>query len=62
MSDDNDVVIRFLKERGYSETDIQRVIKKLEEYEDKTLRQSVFDSIDSGGFNIDQIIQDALND
>lgn len=59
---DDQIIIDFLKQRGHSDEEVQKVLKRLEQYDDATMRQSVFDSIAGGGFDIDQIIDDALKD
>ena len=62
LDESNRIVAEFLRARGYGEDDIKKVIDKLAKYEDETLRKSGFDSIDGGGFDIDALIRDALED
>ncbi len=63
MSQKDDQVIKdFLSQRGYSDEDVAKIMDRLVQYENETLRKSVFDSIDAGGFDIDKIIQEALGD
>ncbi len=61
MSAQDDQVIRdFLNQRGHSAGDIDKILDRMAQYENETLRKSVFDSIEAGGFDIDVIIKEAL--
>jgi hypothetical protein len=63
MSAQDDQVIRdFLTQRGHSSDEIEKILVQLAQYENATLRKSVFDSIDAGGFDIDRIIKETLGD
>lgn len=50
----------WLKERGHSTEEIAKILTKVAEYDSQTVRESIFDSIDSGDFNISAIIDEAL--
>lgn len=50
----------FLRLRGHNDDDIQKILAKLAERDSLTARESVFDSIEAGTFNLDAIIREAL--
>lgn len=50
----------YLKSRGYSPEEIQKILGKLAGYDRKTLSDAVFDSIGTNSKTLDQIIQDVL--
>ncbi len=52
-------VVEFLKERGHNHDEIHRIIAALEQYDEKTIRDAIFDSIGSG-LNINDLITDTL--
>ena len=53
-------VISWLAEQGHSPDQIEKILAKLQEYDDKTMHESLFDSISDGKFDISSIIQEAL--
>ena len=55
-------LVEWLQEKGHSTDEIQKILAKVAEYDEQTIRESVFDSIERGNFNLDAIIQEALND
>lgn len=59
---DDQLLIEFLEQRGHSEDEIQRIVKRLAEHDAASMRQSVFDSIAGGTFDLDKIIEQALGD
>ena len=50
----------FLQQRGHSESEIEKVVEKLGQHDSDVLRQSVFDSIAAGSFDLEAIIKEAL--
>ncbi|MBI2481655.1 MAG: hypothetical protein HYV60_24325 [Planctomycetia bacterium] len=63
MSDDKDKILaEFLRQRGHSEKEIAKIAKRLAEHDAKSMRESIFDSIAGGTFNLDDIIKQALDD
>ena len=62
MSDDDDdaILAEFLQQRGHSEEEIARITKRLAEHDAESMRESIFDSIAAGTFNLDDIIKQAL--
>lgn len=63
MSDSDDKVLtEFLQQRGHSPDEIEKIVKRLADHDASEMRQSVFDSIAGGSFNLDDIIKQALED
>ncbi|MBP87358.1 MAG: hypothetical protein CMJ64_11660 [Planctomycetaceae bacterium] len=61
MSDKSDtVLIEFLQQRGHSQEEIDKIMKRLAEHDAESMRESIFDSIAGGSFNLDEIIKQAL--
>ncbi len=55
-------LMEWLREQGHSPVAIRKILAKLEDYDAQTMHESVFDSINSGKFDIASIIQEALSD
>ena len=55
-------LIAWLQQQGHSESEIEKILNKVAEYDSQTLHESVFDSIDRGDFSIGAIIKEALGD
>ena len=65
MSDDSEneqQLVEYLKQRGHSQADIEKIVKRLADHDQEMFRQSVFDSIESGSFNLEAIIKEALDE
>lgn len=65
MSDDkprHEEVVQWLTEQGHSSAQIEKILAKLNEYDDQTMHESLFDSINSGKFDIGSIIKEALEE
>ncbi len=58
--DDTDMkaLIEHLRELGCSEDEVKQIIGRVRQYDEETLRDSVFDSIEGGTFNIGAIIDE----
>ncbi len=56
----NKAVVEFLTNRGYSPTEIEKIVARLASYDEKTVNNAVFDSIGRGTFTLDEIIRQAL--
>lgn len=62
-SDDEYVQLSdFLRERGHSELEIQKIVAHVRKYEADTQLYSVMDSIADGRLNLTGIIEEALGD
>lgn len=55
-------LIDWLKSQGHSDLQIGRILAKVAEYDNQTLHESIFDSIDTGDFDIASLIDEALSD
>lgn len=64
MSDSNnprhEELVAWLTERGHTPDEIGKILDKVAEYDARTINESIFDSIDSGDFNLTALIQEAL--
>ncbi len=58
----NPAVVEFLKGRGYTPAEIEKILAKLAAYDAKTVNDAVFDSIGRGTFTLDEIIRQALEE
>jgi hypothetical protein len=59
-SNDYTLLIEWLKEKGHSEAEILRILAKVRQYDERTMHDSVMDSIGSGQMTLDAIIKEAL--
>jgi hypothetical protein len=55
-------LVAWLTERGHSPEEITKILAKVEQYDAETVSGSIFDSIDSGDFDIAAIIDEALGE
>jgi hypothetical protein len=64
MSDDGwyNELVDFLESKGYTEDEVAKILDQVKQYDLQTQHDSVMDSLDGGGFDLDAIIQDALKD
>jgi hypothetical protein len=53
-------ITEWLSQRGYSAKQIAKILVKLDEFDSKINRQSVFDAIETGELDMDALIKDAL--
>ncbi len=60
--DQYESLIVLLEERGHSTAEIDKIINKVREYDNKTQHDSVMDSIGSGSMNLDDLVADALGE
>jgi hypothetical protein len=58
----NPAVVEFLQGRGYTPAEIDKILAKLDAYDEKTINDAVFDSIGRGTFTLDEIIRQALEE
>lgn len=60
MTNDHDaLLIHYLTEQGLDWPEIERVLARVREFDKRTVRESVFDSIEQGSFRLDEIIAQA---
>ena len=55
-------LIKWLQSQGHTEQQIQRILDKVAEYDQQMMHESIFDSIDSGDFDLASLIDEALAD
>lgn len=55
-------LIGWLREQNHSDEEIELIMLKVAEYDKQTTRESVFDSIDAGHFDLGKIIGEALEE
>lgn len=53
-------LITWLEDQGHSAEDIEKILAKVSEYDAQTLHESIFDSIETGQFDLSKIIDEAL--
>ena len=58
--EDYKVLVEWLTERGHSEDEIQKILARVRDYDEKTQHDSVMDSIGSGRMSLDALVNDAL--
>ena len=58
----NKILADYLKSRGYSREEIQKILRKLAEKDHKTLNDAVFDSIGNNPQALDQMIRGVLQE
>lgn len=52
----------ILKAKGHSDEEVTKIVHRVKEYDLETQHDSVMDSLDGGGFNLDAIIEEALKE
>jgi hypothetical protein len=52
----------WLADRGHNAEEVEKIMKRLEQFDETTVRDSIFDSIETGGFDMEAIIKEALAD
>jgi hypothetical protein len=55
-------LIAWLEEQGHAPDEIEKVMAKVAKYDDQTVRESIFDSINSGAIDIAEFVREALNE
>ena len=59
-SSSHQAVIEWLKRKGHTQEEIEKIMKRLRQYDRETNVDSVMDSIAAGTFNLQQIVDEAL--
>jgi hypothetical protein len=60
QTDSSAMIAQWLKDKGYSEEEVKKILARLANHDHQTLSDAVFDSIGSSGKTLDQIIGEAL--
>ena len=61
-SEDQAALIKLLKERGHTDEEVKLILARVRQYDERTLHDSVMDSIGAGRMNLDALIKEALED
>jgi hypothetical protein len=56
----NAEIVKYLEELGHTPEEIQKILARLATYDETMVRDALFDSMKSGSFDIDAVIQEAL--
>ena len=62
MAHERPEIEQWLAERGYPQAAIERILQRLDAFDSKINRESVFDAMDTGELDMDALIKDALDD
>ena len=62
MSHQHPEITQWLAERGYPPAAIEKILERLDQYDSHVNRESVFDAMEKGEFDMDALIKDALGD
>lgn len=62
MSDQRPEIQQWLSERGYPPEAIEKILQRLDQYDVRVNRESVFDAMEAGEFDMDALIKDALKE
>jgi hypothetical protein len=52
--------VAWLEDQGHTIAEIEKILEKVREYDEQTAHESVFDSIDTGHFDLRKLIDQAL--
>ena len=55
-------LVGWLRERGHTPDEIEKILAKVDEYDSQAVRESIFDSVDDGTFDFAKLIEEALVD
>ncbi len=53
---------QWLAERGYPAAAIEKILERLDHFDEKINRESVFDAMETGELDMDALIKEALDD
>jgi hypothetical protein len=59
---ENQEIVGWLKQRGHSPEEIEKILEKLTAYDQAVVRDALFDSMNSGSFDIEEVIRQALRE
>ena len=62
MDDDYVQLGDFLRERGHTESEVEKIIARVKVYEEETQLDSVMDSIGAGHMDLTSLIKEALKE
>ena len=59
---DHDNLKSYLEEQGHTPAEVEKIMRKIEEYDRNTVADSIFDSLGQDTVNLDAFIKKALAD
>lgn len=62
MTHERPEIEEWLTERGYPPAAIEKILQRLDRFDKKVNRDSVFDAMETGELDMDALIKDALGD
>ncbi len=62
MSHERPEIAEWLSQRGYPPAAVQKILQRLDQYDSRVNRESVFDAMAKGEFDMDALIKEALAD
>jgi hypothetical protein len=62
MSQERPEITDWLVERGYPPAAIAKILERLQQFDSRTQRESIFDAMETGELDMDAIIKDALKE
>ena len=55
-------LVAWLAEQGHSPDQVAKILAKVAEYDARKINESIFDSIDTGDFDLSGLIKEALGE
>lgn len=62
MAKEHPEIEQWLAERGYPPAAIQKILQRLDQFDARINRESVFDAMETGELDMDALIKEALGD
>ncbi|MGD9724579.1 MAG: hypothetical protein AB7O59_04060 [Pirellulales bacterium] len=62
MSHQRPEIEQWLSEHGYPPEAVEKILERLDQYDSRVNRESVFDAMAKGEFDMDALIKDALGE
>jgi hypothetical protein len=62
MTHDRPEIAEWLAERGYPPAAVAKILERLDQYDSRINRESVFDAMAKGEFDMDALIKEALSE
>ena len=63
MADDiHEELVQWLKDEGYGQSEIEKILERVKQYDTETMQDSIMDSIARGNIDLTKIIEEALGE
>ncbi len=62
MSTERPEITQWLADRGYPPAAIAKILERLDQFDSRVNRDSVFDAMETGELDMDALIKDALKE